>query len=101
MTLKTKCVPQPSVFASDRRATVLSLDTFLKGQIQGKPFFDENYFTVGMSTLVDRAFRQLAGERYRIQATNDCTQCTSVSRKRTATTDWSGSPSAFQLIERR
>jgi hypothetical protein len=63
MTLKTQCVPRPSVFASDRRATVLSLDTFLKGQIQGKQFFDENYFTVGMSTLVDRAFRQLAGER--------------------------------------
>lgn len=63
MSLKTTCVPRPSVFASDRRATVLSLDTFLKGQIQGKQFFDENYFTIGMQTLIDRAFRQLAGER--------------------------------------
>lgn len=63
MSLKTTCVPRPSVFAQDRRATVLSLDTFLKGQVRGKEFFDENYFTVGMQTLVDRAFRQLAGER--------------------------------------
>ena len=63
MSLKATCVPRPSVFAQDRRATVLSLDTFLKGQVRGKEFFDENYFTVGMQTLVDRAFRQLAGER--------------------------------------
>lgn len=63
MSLKSTCVPRPSVFASDRRATVLSLDTFLKGQIPGKQFFDENYFTIGMQTLIDRAFRQLAGER--------------------------------------
>lgn len=63
MTLKAHCVPRPSVFASDRRATVLSLDTFLKGQVHGQEFFDENYFTNGMTTLVDRAFRHLAGER--------------------------------------
>lgn len=46
---------------ADRRATVLSLDTFLKGQVHGTEFFDENYFTNGMVTLVDRAFRHLAG----------------------------------------
>lgn len=63
MTLQAHCVPRPSVFAADRRATVLSLDTFLKGQVHGQEFFDENYFTNGMLTLVDRAFRHLAGER--------------------------------------
>ena len=62
MTLQMHCVPRPSVFAADRRATVLSLDTFLKGQVHGQEFFDENYFTNGMLTLVDRAFRQLGGE---------------------------------------
>ncbi len=62
MTLQTHCVPRPSVFAADRRATVLSLDTFLKGQVHGQEFFDENFFTNGMLTLVDRAFRQLGGE---------------------------------------
>jgi hypothetical protein len=61
MTLQTLCKPRPSVFAADRRATVLSLDTFLKGQVHGKEFFEENYFTSGMLTLVDRAFRQLSG----------------------------------------
>jgi hypothetical protein len=39
----------------------LNLDTFLKGQVQGAEFFDENYFTNGMLTLVDRAFRHLGG----------------------------------------
>ena len=61
MTLKTHCTPRESVFAADRRATVLSLDTFLKGKVHGGEFFDENYFTSGMTTLVDRAFRHLSG----------------------------------------
>ena len=61
MTLQTFCKPRPSVFAADRRATVLSLDTFLKGQVHGGEFFDENFFTNGMLTLVDRAFRHLSG----------------------------------------
>ena len=61
MTLKKLCSPRDSVFAADRRATVLSLDTFLKGQVHGAEFFEENYFTNGMLTLVDRAFRHLSG----------------------------------------
>jgi len=61
MSLQTSCTPRLSVFASDRRATVLSLDTFLKGQVNGKEFFEENYFTTGMVTLVDRAFRHMGG----------------------------------------
>ena len=61
MTLQSLCKPRPSVFVADRRATVLSLETFLKGQIHGKEFFEENYFTAGMLTLVDRAFRHLSG----------------------------------------
>jgi hypothetical protein len=63
MTLRDNCVPRPSVFVADRRATVLSLDTFLKGRVHGQEFFDENYFTNGMLMLVDRAFRHLAGAR--------------------------------------
>ncbi|MFM7166198.1 MAG: hypothetical protein ACKO3T_13240 [Planctomycetaceae bacterium] len=57
MKLKTLCKPRASVFAADRRATVLNLDTFLKGQVNGSEFFDENYFTNGMLTLVDPALR--------------------------------------------
>ncbi|MCX8496484.1 MAG: DUF499 domain-containing protein [Akkermansiaceae bacterium] len=61
MSLQSHCTPRPSVFAADRRATVLSLDTFLNGRVNGAEFFEENYFTTGMDTLVDRAFRHLAG----------------------------------------
>jgi Protein of unknown function (DUF499) len=61
MSIHSLCKPRPSVFAADRRATVLSLDTFLKGQVNGLEFFEENFFTNGMLTLVDRAFRQLGG----------------------------------------
>ena len=59
--LKDLCTPRSSVFAADRRATVLNLDTFLKGEIKGAEFFEENFFTNGMLTLVDRAFRHLGG----------------------------------------
>lgn len=61
MTLKSLCIPRRSTFEADRRATVLSLDAFLSGRIDGREFFEENYFTNGMLTLVDRAFRHLAG----------------------------------------
>jgi hypothetical protein len=61
MTLHAHCTPRESVFLADRRATVLSLDTFLKGKVHGGEFFEENYFTSGMVTLVDRAFRHLSG----------------------------------------
>lgn len=61
MTLSTLNKPRASVFEKDRRATVLNLDNFLAGKVPGDEFFKENYFTVGMSTLVDRCFRQLGG----------------------------------------
>lgn len=61
MSLKLLCKPRSTVFAADRRATVLNLDSFLKGQIHGGEFFEENYFTSGMLTLVDRALRHLSG----------------------------------------
>lgn len=61
MSLFSFCKPRQSVFAADRRATVLNLDTFLSGEVNGTEFFEENYFTNGMLTLVDRAFRHLSG----------------------------------------
>ena len=61
MSLHSLCTPRDSVFAADRRATVLSLDAYLKGKVEGEPFFEENYFTTGMTTLVDRALRHLSG----------------------------------------
>ncbi|MES1976706.1 MAG: DUF499 domain-containing protein [Pseudomonadota bacterium] len=61
MSIQTLCKPRSSVHSADRRATVLNLDTFLKGEVKGAEFFEENYFTHGMLTLVDRAFRHLGG----------------------------------------
>ena len=61
MSLQSLCKPRLSAFAADRRATVRNLDTFLNGEVNGNEFFDENYFTNGMLTLVDRAFRHLGG----------------------------------------
>ena len=61
MTLKAHCTPRDSVFVADRRATVLNLDSLLKGKVHADEFFDENFFTHGMVTLVDRAFRHLSG----------------------------------------
>ena len=61
MSIQALCKPRQSVHSADRRATVLNLDTFLKGEVGGAEFFEENYFTHGMLTLVDRAFRHLGG----------------------------------------
>ena len=61
--LKNLCSPRKSVFEADRRATVLNLDEFLKpnSSITADSFFEENFLTVGMETLIDRTFRHLSG----------------------------------------
>lgn len=51
MSIHSFCKPRQSVFATDRRATVLNLDTFLKGQVDGVAFFEENFFTNGMAHI--------------------------------------------------
>src|SRR5690348_2332817 len=61
MSLSAVIKPRASVFAQDRRATVLNLDNFLEGKVPGDEFFRENFMTVGMSTLIDRCLRQLGG----------------------------------------
>lgn len=61
MCVKTNCEPRASVFQAERRATVLSLNTFLQGKVHGGKFFAENDFTNGMRTLMDCAFHQPAG----------------------------------------
>ncbi len=59
MSLATLCTPRPSVFNIDRRAQVLSLDTFLNNRINGREFFEENHITQGMDLLIDRTLRHL------------------------------------------
>ena len=54
-TIKQLCEPRKSAFEAYRRATVLNLVALLKGQVDAGAFFEENYFTIGMVMLVERA----------------------------------------------
>jgi len=62
MSIQSLCKPRQSVFAPKRRATVLNLDSFLSNEVNASEFFEENFLTTGMFTLIDRAFRHLSGE---------------------------------------
>lgn len=60
--LKTACTPRPSVFDKARRDTVLNLSHLVADQIKGAEFFEENFVTDGMRTLLIEAFRRLRGQ---------------------------------------
>lgn len=66
MPLKTHCVPRKSVFDRARRDVVLNLGDLLEGKLDeeaGRRFFEENYVTAGMKTLVEKGFDRLLGRR--------------------------------------
>lgn len=60
--LKKACVLRDSVFDVSRRDTVLNLSHLIGDRIDAKSFFDENYVTDGMRTLLTEAFRRLQGK---------------------------------------
>ncbi len=60
--LKQACTPRPSVFDRARRDTVLNLTHLVAGKIDAAEFFEENYVTDGMRTLLIEAFRRLLGK---------------------------------------
>lgn len=57
--LKQLCTPRESVFDTSKRDTVLNLAHLIDDKIDGKSFFEENYVTDGMRTLLVEAFRRL------------------------------------------
>lgn len=57
-TLFELCKPRQSVFDETKREDVLNLSDLIEGKIEGAPFFEENYITVGMKTLFDTAFNR-------------------------------------------
>ena len=57
--LKDLCTPRDSVFDIARRNTVLNLAHLTADKIDTKGFFEENYVTEGMRTLLTEAFRRL------------------------------------------
>ena len=61
MYLKTSCIPRESVFNQDRRDVVLELSDFLKSKINAEDFFEENFITSGMKTLLEKIFSRLEG----------------------------------------
>jgi len=56
-TLKAACVPRQSVFDSNRRDTVLDVLDLVNDRIDARAFFEENYTTQGMATLLTRPAR--------------------------------------------
>jgi len=61
MFLKEACTPRKSVFNKKRRDVVLDLSELLEGKIDPKQFFDENFVTSGMKTLLEKVFTRLEG----------------------------------------
>ena len=61
MNLSTACKPRQSVFDRSRRDVVLNIDDLLKDRISPDQFFDENFITSGMQTLLDKVFERLEG----------------------------------------
>jgi len=61
MNLSKACKPRQSVFERSRRDVVLNIDDLLKDRINPDQFFDENFITSGMQTLLDKVFERLEG----------------------------------------
>jgi predicted AAA+ superfamily ATPase len=61
MYLKTSCTPRESVFNRDRRDVVLNLSDLLESKIDAEDFFEENFTTSGMKTLLEKTFSRLEG----------------------------------------
>lgn len=61
MYLKKLCSPRESVFNRDRRDVVLDLSDLIESKINPGTFFDENFITSGMKTLLEKTFSRLEG----------------------------------------
>jgi len=59
MYLSQTCKPRQSVFDRSRRDVVLNISDLLEDKIDADRFFEENYITDGMQTLIDKAFGRL------------------------------------------
>ena len=57
--LKHTCTPRQSVFDRNRRDVVLNISDLLEDRIDADRFFEENFITNGMETLLHRAFDRL------------------------------------------
>ncbi|MBN1991939.1 MAG: DUF499 domain-containing protein [Anaerolineae bacterium] len=60
--LKQLCTPRESAFDTQRRDTVLDLTDLIGDRIKPEEFFNENYITEGMKTLLEHGFKRLEGK---------------------------------------
>ncbi|WP_158084306.1 DUF499 domain-containing protein [Marispirochaeta aestuarii] len=64
--LKSSCTPRQSVFDKSRKDVVLYLGDLLNGRLtaeNAEAFYEENFITKGMRSLVDRVFDRLTGKK--------------------------------------
>lgn len=62
LTLNRLCTLRPVVFDPQKRDTVLDLSDLISKRIDPAAFFEENYITEGMKTLLEQTFRRLEGK---------------------------------------
>ncbi|AZI45167.1 DUF499 domain-containing protein (plasmid) [Deinococcus psychrotolerans] len=62
LSLASLIKPRSSVFDTQRRDTVLDLIDLMENRIDPHAFFQENYVTEGMSTLLEQGFKRLDGK---------------------------------------
>jgi hypothetical protein len=62
LSLKALCTPRPVIFDPQKRDTVLDLGDLIAGRIDPHAFFEENFITEGMKTLLEYAFKRLEGK---------------------------------------
>lgn len=61
-TVKQLCTPSPTVKSDSLVEQVAQIEDFASGKVDGRAFFQRNYFTSGLELLVRRGFERLAGK---------------------------------------
>lgn len=60
--LRQLCAPRPTVFDPSKRDIVLDVSDLIQKRIKADEFFEENYLTDGMTTLLRESFRRFEGK---------------------------------------
>jgi predicted AAA+ superfamily ATPase len=61
-TAKQLCTPSGIVKSDSLVEQVAQIEDFASGKVDGRSFFQRNYFTDGLDRLVRRGFERLAGK---------------------------------------
>jgi hypothetical protein len=61
-TVKQLCTPSAIVKSDSLVEQVAQIEDFASGKVEGRAFFQRNYFTQGLELLVRRGFERLAGK---------------------------------------